>query len=208
MTRTKSIYLALLAVLLSPMAANADVITFTDVNLASGNPVTVDGFTTTTTTGGGSISFIGSGQFTGLHLGGANTPGLYTLNFSELITSIVIEFDALSSTGPNLPVETLFNFATNNGVAAIGYTNQFGTIFDGTTITSTENDGQGIIDFMGAAFSTFSFDHNQGFGQNGFVIERLVVTTADVAAVPEPGTLALLGIGLAGMGFSKRKKKV
>ena len=140
MTRTKTTYLALLAILSSPMAANADVITFTDTDLASGNPATVGGVTVTTSNTGGSISFIGSGQFTGLHLGGNNTSGLYTLSFSEVITSIVIEFDALSSVG-TLPVETLFNFATNNGAAAIGFTAQFGTTFDGTTITSTANDG-------------------------------------------------------------------
>ena len=31
---------------------------------------------------------------------------------------------------------------------------------------------------------------------------------ATASRVPEPGTLALFGIGLAGMGFSRRKKKV
>ena len=204
MTRTKSTYLALIAVLLSPMAANADLITFTDIDLASGNPATVDGFTVTTTNIGGSIDSIGSGTFTGLWLGGSNTSGFYTLSFSELISSIIIEFDAMS-TGSGSE-ETLFNFATNNGAAAIGFTPQFGTAFDGTTITSTVPDGQGIIDFAGAGFSSFSFDHGQVGFPNGLVIESLVVNTAAVS-VPEPGTLALLGIGLVGMGAARRRKK-
>ena len=52
-------------------AANAAIVTYTDVDLASGNPVTVGGVTlTTSTTNAGGISFIGGGTFTGLHLRG------------------------------------------------------------------------------------------------------------------------------------------
>jgi len=40
-----------------------------------------------------------------------------------------------------------------------------------------------------------------GFAR-GYVMERIV----DVRTVPEPGTLALLGLGLAGLGLSRRRK--
>lgn len=40
-----------------------------------------------------------------------------------------------------------------------------------------------------------------GFAR-GYVMERVV----DVRTVPEPGTLALLGLGLAGLGLSRRRK--
>ncbi|MDH5617310.1 MAG: PEP-CTERM sorting domain-containing protein [Gammaproteobacteria bacterium] len=36
----------------------------------------------------------------------------------------------------------------------------------------------------------------------------MVFATAERVSVPEPGTLALLGIGLAGMGMSRRRRKI
>ena len=197
--------LFLLSILILSVPAHSSLITFNDSDLIS-NPVTVDGLTINTTTGDGDITSITGGQFAGLHIGVNDANGTYTLNFSSLITSILIEFDALSASGGGV-VETIFNFFTENGAASINYTNQAGTLFDGSTISTSVNDGQGIIEFVGAAFSSFSFTHNQDPSQNGFVIERIVVNTGDSINVPEPAMPLLVLAGLAilvGRRFKKR----
>ena len=55
-------------------------------------------------------------------------------------------------------------------------------------------------------FGQFGGQTDQTFSSGPRVWELDAIGT--VAAVPEPGTLALLGIGLVGMGLSRRRKKI
>ena len=67
----------------------------------------------------------------------------------------------------------------------------------------------GVSDFIQLAFGTGpNIDIVESFANAAFVIGNwVVVDTGPPTPVPEPGTLALLGLGLAGIGFAKRKKK-
>lgn len=195
--------LSALAAGLLATASQAATVSFNDSELAAGFSISKDGLNVTTSTADGALSTIGSGIYTGLYVGVNDANGTYEMTFSQAISSIEIEFDALSNSGGPVP-ETIFGFATNNGAVSITYTNQFGTSFDGTTITSTENDGQGIIRFTGAAFTSFFFTHDQDPRQNGFVIERLVVDTVS-GEVPLPATGFLLFGGLLGLAGLRRK---
>lgn len=155
---------------------NAETRSFSDAELASGNPVVKDGFLIWTwPENGGSFSFITEGIHTGLWLAQSNTSGTYTLTFSEPVISVEIEFDALSADSW-YPAESITDFSTSNGPAAIDFIPQGGAVFDSGTIVATAPDGQGIIQHRdGRTFTSFTFRHDQPSAANGFVIERIQV---------------------------------
>jgi len=197
MKKTKGTFLALV-VLLSPMAANADLVV---IDFDSLGPLytqmpsySEDGFDLTSSIsssdafaswGSGDEGYLGSPA-----LANAWINGTTTLSAADGSAFSLISIDL----GPLI-----------GGVygASVTFT---GEIFGGGSVD------QAFGPISVGAFTTFSFGGFTNLTSVSWVqisphhqFDNIVI---DTQSVPEPGTLALFGIGLAAMGLSRRRKKI
>jgi hypothetical protein len=174
-----------------------------------------------------------SGKYAARRDTGAMTLALSGLKSHTTISmSFVLGFlESLDSTNGSAAPDYLTISIDGTQVAQLTANNATGTVenFAGGTILGHYVQANAntfysdtIVDMSSASFMTFAHTAStlnvtfqaggagwQGGSDEGWGIDDIKLTyDAAGASVPEPATLALLGLGLAGIGFARKKKQI
>jgi len=183
MKRTRNTVLAVVTLLLSPLAAQAAYLEFTDLTDYS------DSVGDTTV-----IDFVG--------FEGQTITDQFLTSGLEFDSATVNAGSLLFVGGGGIGID----FASTQNHFGVGYPGavKFDFFLDGVLVeTSSRFGGSGAGFFAGVTGLTFDRVVISDWVDNFVFIDRVYFASVDV---PEPGTLALLGLGLVGMGYARRRK--
>lgn len=174
-------------------SANAGLIDFEDLDASSGTFVQDDynGFTWAGSSGG--ISWVNNAAAP--ISGGVANSGV---NFAWSNGGAALELSGDLFNIESLWISSLFGSTNTPEVTFEGFRNGI-SIFSTSITANNTSWTQAVLNFNG--IDQLKFD--------GDISSNLLVDdiSFSVAQVPEPSAFALLGLGLAGLGFSRKKKK-